>query len=125
MQLAVLDASGNRLGHALADLLDAALRPPLRRLYLSNCGGTATLTPSAAVLLDNSALLQVLDLSWNQLDAPGCRQLADALRWNRALVRLDLSHCALGSPGAAYLGEALSDNSCAPACTMSNGSGDL
>ena len=59
----MLDLSGNRLhGLRTSDMCEALHRTPLRRLLLSNCSLDTHACGGLAFLLDNSLVLQHLDI---------------------------------------------------------------
>lgn len=63
MQLTLLDMSGNNFaGQRTSDLCEALHRTPLRRLLLANCKLDSHACGGLAFLLDNSLVLQHLDI---------------------------------------------------------------
>ena len=81
----------------LTDALDAAASTDSELYFLKLNGNSKALftdrlrraSPSA-VALDGNTTIAELDLSYNNIDDEGVAALADALRRNRALLRLDL-----------------------------------
>ena len=66
-----------------------------------------------AFLLDNSLVLESVDLSWNRLGPAGCKVIAESLQFNQSVRSIELAFNALGAGGGAYLGDVLCDNRCA------------
>lgn len=63
VQLTMLDLCGNNLsGQRTCDLCEALHRTPLRRLLLANCKLDSHACGGLAFLLDNSLVLQHLDI---------------------------------------------------------------
>jgi Ran GTPase-activating protein (RanGAP) involved in mRNA processing and transport len=105
--------SRNPLGSTgMGDLFEALCRTHLQHLHLANCNLDALCAKGLAFLLDNSVVLQDVDLSWNRIGPDGTRVICEALQYNQSLVSIDLGYNALGTVGGAYLGEVLCDNRC-------------
>lgn len=108
-----LDMSRNPLGSAcMGELFEALCRTHLHHLCLSNCDLDALCAKGLAFLLDNSLVLQDVDLSWNRIGPDGTKVICEALQFNQSLVSIDLGHNGLGTAGGAFLGEVLCDNRC-------------
>lgn len=114
LQLTFLDMSKNSLGSAATrDLFEALPRTPLKHLRLSACDLDVHCAKGMAFLLDNSLVLESVDLSWNRLGAAGCKVIAESLQFNQSVRSIELGFNALGAGGGAYLGDVLCDNRCA------------
>jgi Ran GTPase-activating protein (RanGAP) involved in mRNA processing and transport len=111
VQLTYLNLSDNSLGSpATNELLEVLHLAPLRHLHLSGCDLDAHCARGLAFLLDNSLVLESVDMSWNRLGPAGCKTIAQSLQFNQSLVSFDLSFNALGAAGGAYMGDVLFDN---------------
>ena len=105
-QIKTLDLSYNPLDSpSVSGLAESLFRTNLVQLHLAGVGLDHRAAKGIAFLLDNSTVLEELDLSWNMLGPVGCAVLAEALRYNQSVLSIDLSHNALGADGGASIGE--------------------
>ena len=70
--------------------------------------GLLTLLPDALTV---NALLEMLDLHYNEILDAGATHLAHALQHNRKLANVDLSSCCIGDRGIESVSDAIMTNS--------------